>query len=124
MDNQFKKFNEDFFKSMTSYHIKWFDKEGFIELDSNRRVSIRLDDNGTRDHFNGYWVEIINKLSGTVYKKFFRFKYHMELVHRDTSKYFHVWYNSGKLDWYISRPKIGGEKVMVNTIVQFINQFK
>lgn len=122
MDNIFSNFNREFFKSMTSYDIKWFDKEGLIQLDDNRLVSIKLDDVGTRDNYSGYWVEFINKQSGTIYKKFFKFKYHMDFVHRDSSHYFHVWYNSGKLDWYISRPL--STKPMVDTITDFINYFK
>jgi hypothetical protein len=124
MNGLFKKFNEDFFKSMTSYHIKWFDKEGLIELDNNRLVSIKLDDIGTRDHFNGYWVEIINKQSGTVYKKFFYFKHNMDFVHQDRSHYYHAWLNSGELKWYISRPTTYGVKEMVSIIKTFIDKFK
>jgi hypothetical protein len=120
--NVFRQFNETQFKS-SPLSITWFDKEGFIELDSNRRVSIRLDDNGTRDHFNGYWVEIINKHNGTIFKKFFRFKDHMSFTHRDTNKYYYAWYHDNKLDWYISRPDTKGTKEFNNVILNFINLF-
>ena len=122
MENQFIKFNKEFFKPMTSYHIKWFDKEGLIQLDDNRLVSIKLDDIGTRDSYNGYWVEIINKQSGLVHRKFFYFKYHLDFVHRGNQPYFHVWFNSGNLDWYISKPV--STKPMVDNISDFITQFK
>jgi hypothetical protein len=125
MDNKFQKFNQDFFKSIKDFKIEWFDKEGIIELDDNRVVSIKLEDLGTRDHFNGYMVEIINKTGGSVYKKFFKFRYHMDFTHRSGSTdYFHVWYNNNQLDWYISRPTTYGQKQMVDTIKSFINKFK
>ena len=123
MDNKFQKFNQDFFKSLKDHKIEWFDKEGIIELDDNRVVSIRLEDLGTRDCFNGYTVEIINKLGGSVYKKFFKFRFHMDFIHRN-GEYFHVWNQSGGLDWYISRPITTGPKQMVETIKSFINKFK
>lgn len=126
MDNKFQRFNQDFFKSIKDFKIEWFDKEGIIELDDNRVVSIKLEDLGTRDHFNGYMVEIINKTGGSVYKKFFKFRYHMDFVHASkvSSEYYHLWYKENELDWYISRPTLNGPKQMVDTIKLFINKFK
>jgi hypothetical protein len=45
------------------------------------------------------------------------------MVHRDnhTQEYCHVWLNSGKFDWYISRPK--DTKEMVKVIMDWIEKF-
>lgn len=121
MDNLFKKFNESFFKGEKD--ITWYDSEGVYRLDDNRLVTITLTDIGTRDHYNGYMVEIYNKQNGSIVKKFFRFQFHLEMNHRtERDKYYHVWFNSGNLDWYISRPK--NTKEMVNVIFNYINIFK
>ena len=119
--NIFKKFNEDFF-SKCKRTIKWFDREGLFVMDNDRVVRITLDDVGTKNDYNGYMVEIINNKQGTIVKKFFRFKEHLEFVHRDTSKYFHVWLSNDKLDWYISRPK--ETKPMCDTMFDWIDTFK
>lgn len=127
MDSIFKKFNSSFFTPHTSLGIKWFDKEGLCTLDDNRVVSIKIDDLGTRDKYSGYWVEIIHKHHGTINKKFFRFRDHMEFKHKENplnSEYFHVWYSDGgkSFDWYISKPL--STKPMVQVITDYINYFK
>jgi hypothetical protein len=119
MENFFKKFNEDFFKS--EKNITWYDTEGVYRLDDNRVVTITLSDVGTRDHYNGYVVEIFNKQNGSIVKKFFRFQFHLEMNHNGR-KFYYVWYQGGNLDWYISRPK--NTKDMVKTIFDYINKFK
>lgn len=121
MNNIFKSFNEDLFKSVKE--IKWYDQEGVMKLNGEKYVMFRLDDIGTRDHFNGYWVEVYNKVSGLISKKFFRFQFHLEFNHRsERDKYYHVWFNNGNLDWYISRPK-NSEK-FVETIMEYLVQVK
>lgn len=120
MENLFKTFNEDFFKSVNG--ITCYDKDCLLEMDNNRMVMFVLDDIGTRDHFVGYWVKIYNKPNGLIIEKFFRFQFHLEYNHRDTQKYYHVWYNHGNLDWYISKPK--SIKPMVDTMMDFINKWK
>jgi hypothetical protein len=121
MNNQFKEFNENLFKSVKE--IKWYDQEGVMSLDDNRYIIFRLDDVGTRDHYNGYWVEVYNKVSGLVNKKFFRFKYHLDMSHRsERDKYYHVWYRDNDLDWYISRPKNSNEYVKI--LMDYINNIK
>jgi hypothetical protein len=125
MNNIFKEFNKNFFTPHTSLGIKWFDKEGLTTLDDNRVVSIKIDDLGTRDHYSGYWVEIIDKHQGTINKKFFRFRDHLEFKHRnENTMYYHVWYSDGgkSFEWYISKPL--STKPMVDTITDFINYFK
>jgi hypothetical protein len=116
----FKEFNKEFF-SKCKRTIKWYDKEGLFVMDKDRVVRITIDDVGTSNYYNGYWVEIINNKQGTIVKKFFRFKEHMEFTHRDTSKYFHVWYNNDKFEWYISRPK--ETKTMCDTIFDWVDTF-
>ena len=120
MENVFKTFNIDFFKSQKD--ITWYDKQGILILDDNRVVTITIDDVGTHDSYNGYWVEIFNKTNGPIIKKFFRFSDHLTMNHYDTQQYFHVWYNNKKFEWYISRPK--DPKEMVNIIFDWINKFK
>ena len=118
--NKFSEFNKNFFKSK---EIEWFDTEGTMKLDDNRVVVISIGDLGTRDHYNGYLVEIYNKHQGLIVKKWFKFKDYLEFTHRDkTSKYFHVWLNDDNFEWYISRPK--DTKVMVKTIFDFIEKFR
>ena len=122
MKDLFKNFNEEFWKSQKN--ITWYDKQGIIVLgDQQRVVTITIDDVGTRDNYNGYHVEIINKFNGTIVKKWFRFIDHLTMVHRDnhTQEYCHVWLNSGKFDWYISRPK--DTKEMVKVIMDWIEKF-
>lgn len=124
MKDVFKKFNEDFWKSEKS--ITWYDKQGVMVLDDQRVVTITIDDVGTRDNYNGYHVEIINKVQGTIVKKWFRFQDHLTMVHRGESnisqEYCHVWSSYGKVDWYISRPK--DSKEMVKVIMDYVNNFK
>jgi hypothetical protein len=120
MKTIFKDFNQNFFSK--SKNITWFDKEGFYTLDENRVVRITIDDVGTRDHFNGYLVEILNKLEGVIVKKFFRFEHHLIMIHNHRTDYYHVWYNNDKLDWYISRPK--DTKEMCKKIFEWVEIFK
>jgi len=121
MDNVFKKFNEDFFSSTKK--IVWYDKEGVMNLDDTRVVTITIDDVGTRDNFNGYRVKIVNKFNGTIVEKFFKFKDFLTMKHRsERDKFYHVWYNRDEFDWYISRPT--KTKEMVDKIFEWIEQFK
>jgi len=120
MENVFKSFNQNFWKSQKD--ITWYDKQGVMKLDDQRVVTITIDDVGTRDNYNGYYVEVVNKMNGTIVKKWFRFQDHLTMIHRDTQHQFHVWSNSGNFDWYISRPK--DTKEMVKVIMDWINQFK
>lgn len=119
--NVFKNFNEEFF-SKCKRKIEWYDVEGLFVMDGDRVVRITIDDIGTKDHYNGYMVEIINNKSGTIVKKFFRFKHHLEFIHRNREEHSHVWYSGGKFEWYISRPK--DTKVMCETIFKWIDTFK
>lgn len=121
MNNLFKTFNEQTFKSVEG--ITWYDQTGVMNLDNDRFIQFTLEDIGTRDHFNGYMVEIFNRTSGCIYKKFFRFQHHIEFNHRsERDKYYHVWYHNGELDWYISRPR--DIKKYVKIVMDFINQIK
>ena len=122
--NIFKIFNDNFFRS--EKNITWYDKQGVMKLDNNRIVTITIDYVGTRDDYNGYLVEIVNKQNGTITKKFFRFDDHLDMIHRENSnqsnQYSHVWLYRGEFDWYISKPK--NTKQMVDTIMDWINMFK
>ena len=121
MKTLFKDFNQNFFSS--SKHIKWFDKEGFYNLDENRVVRIVLEDIGTKDKFNGYLVEILNKTEGVIVRKFFRFGEHLTMIHRpNTEHYHHLWFRDDNLDWYISRPK--DTKELCKTIFEWVEIFK
>ena len=121
MKDVFKNFNQDFWKSEKT--ITWYDKQGVMSLDEQRVVTITIDDVGTRDNYNGYHVEILNKNNGTIVKKWFRFVDHLTMFHRDPKTvYYHVWLNSGNFDWYISRPK--DTKEFVKVVMSWINQFK
>lgn len=123
MENVFVNFNKEFFKGIS--RIEWFDKLGIVDLDDGRLAVITIDDNGTKDHFNGYWVEIVSKTNGTIYKKFFYFKRHLDFVYKSNSPYttknFHAWFMDGNLDWSMATPK--STKPMVDTIFSFINRF-
>jgi len=120
MDNVFKKMNESIFKGVK---MTWFDVDGIMELDETRYVRIVLDDVGTHNSYNGHWVEVFNRQNGLISKKFFRFKNHMEFIHRDTGQnYFHIWLSDGKLDWYISRPK--NVKDYVKILMDYIEKVK
>lgn len=112
MENIYKKFNEDFFKS-SKLIIIWFDKSGVISL-PNFVIQLTIDDVGTHGNYNGYFVEIIHKTNGTISKKFFRFIDHLEMVHREKSnEYYHVWESQGEFKWYISKPKETSQMVKV-----------
>jgi hypothetical protein len=122
MENVFKKFNEEFWKSQKKL-ITWYDKQGVMKLDDQRNVTITIDDVGYKDNWNGYHVEIINKMDGTIIKKWFRFKDHLTMIHRGgVQPQCHVWLNSGNFDWYISRPK--DTKEMVKVIMNWIEMFR
>lgn len=120
MKDVFKNFNETFWKSEKS--ITWYDKQGVMSLDEQRVVTFTIDDIGHRDNYIGYHVEILNKFEGTIVRKWFRFQDHLTMVHRDRQPYYHVWFNSGNLEWYISRPK--DTKEFVKVVMDWINQFK
>lgn len=121
MTNVFKEMNETIFKGVKG--ITWYDKDGIMNLDETRYVLFILDDVGTRDHFVGYWVEIHNRNNGLISKKFFRFQYHMEFIDRpNTQSFYHIWYNQGNLDWYISRPK--DTKKYVKVLMDYIEKIK
>lgn len=117
MENVFKQFNEKFFKDLKGIKVTWYDKEGLYSYVTGF-VIIKLDDVGTRDSFNGYSVEIYNKQSGLIVKKFFKFKNHLNFLHKGNQEFFHVWYDTNKLDWYISRPTNTDE--MAKLIEDFI----
>jgi hypothetical protein len=135
MKTYFKEFNEEFFKGSEFSEIRWFDREGvyhlyaknsFYDFTNLRVVRITLEDQGTRDHFNGYSVEVLSNTQGLLAKKFFRFEHYLEMIHRTSSdktlEYYHAWLRDGKLDWYMSRPKdtIG----MCTAIFEWVNFFK
>jgi hypothetical protein len=120
MDNVFKSFNDNFFKSVNN--ITWYDKCGVMVYHPDCVVVIEIDDVGVRDHFNGYWVRIYNKKNGLIFQKFFLFQNHLEFIHREnTNKFFHVWKHNDDIDWYISRPKT--TKPMVDVILDFIGRW-
>ena len=122
MENVFKSFNQNFWKSQKN--ITWYDKQGVMKLDDQRIVTITIDDISTRDNYNGYHVEVLNKDNGTIIKKWFRFEDHLTMVSPSNmnQEYHHVWLNRGNFDWYISRPS--DTKQMVKVIMDWINQFK
>ncbi len=120
MENIFKSMNESIFKSVKG--IAWYDKDGIMELDEIKYVRFILDDVGTRDNFNGHWVEIYNRNNGLISKKFLRFQYNMEFIHRDDDKYYHIWYHRNILEWYVSRPK--DTKQYVKILMDYINRTK
>jgi hypothetical protein len=106
MENLFKKFNQEFFKkSRHDIVLEFFDKDCLYDVDNNFVVRLTIDDNGIRDNYNGYFVEIIHKKNGSVCKKFFRFSDYLEMNHRDSQNFCHVWLNEGTFEWYISTPK-------------------
>ena len=123
MENVFKKFNQDFWKSEKS--ITWYDKQGVMNLDDQRVVTITIDDVGTRDNYNGYHVEIINKFEGTIVKKWFRFQDHLTMItpsNPNQQIYTHVWLHRDEFDWYITRPN--NTKEMVKVIMDWISMLK
>jgi hypothetical protein len=121
MNTQFKEFNEKFF-SKCKRTIKWFDQEGLFTMSDNRVVRITIDDIGTRDHFNGYMVEIYNNQNGIIIKKFFKFHHYLTMIDRQGSdSYSHVWKYKNEFDWYISQPK--DTKEMTDKIFQWIDSF-
>ena len=119
MDDRIKNFNQDFFKSVKG--ITWYDKEGVMEMDDNRRVVLEIDDMGTRDNYVGYWVMIYNKTNGLIVRKFFRFQFCLDFIHRDRQEYYHIWFRDS-MDWYISKPK--STQPMVDVIMDYINRWK
>jgi len=121
MKTIFKDFNQNFFSS--SKHINWFDEEVVYKLDDNRVIRITLQDIGTRNNFNGYLVEIINKTEGVNVKKFFKFGQYLTMIHRpNTEHYCHVWLCDNNLNWYISRPK--DTKELCKKIFEWVEMFK
>ena len=121
MDNIFSEFNKEFFKSVKN--ITWYDHSGIMELDNNKIVIFEIDDVGTRDHYNGYRVKVLNKNEGVIEQKFFKFQHHLEFNHRsERDKYYHVWLNNGNFEWYISRPK--NTKSMVDKMMGWVSNFK
>jgi hypothetical protein len=114
MENVYKKFNKEFFKS-SKRKILWFDKDGLINF-PDFVIRLTIDNVSINGNYNGYFVEIIHKTNGTISKKFFRFIDHLEMIHRENSnEYCHVWdcASDGRFEWYISKPKDTSEMVKV-----------
>jgi hypothetical protein len=120
MGNVFKTFNQNFFKNRND--IRWFDKQGVLPLFNGSFVLITLSDSRTHNQYDCYEIKIINQIRGTLIEKRFMFKDYLEMVHRDSSKYYHVWYDEDRFDWYISHPK--NTKELVQEIMDFINLVK
>lgn len=120
MENIFKTFNKDFFKSVKN--ITWYDKQGVMELDENRVVTLTVSELGHSDNYVGYNVEIISKNTGAIVKKFFKFQDHLSMINRGSDNYYHVWLNRGSFDWYVSYPR--NTKEMCDVIMDWINKFK
>jgi hypothetical protein len=122
MTNKYKVFNEKFFSKFKK-PIKWYDTQGVCEFSDDRVVTFNIDDVGVNGNYNGYWVEIYNKMNGNlIIKKFFRFSNYLTMVHRDSSsETYHVWNRNSEFDWYISRPK--DTKEMTDVIFDWIGHF-
>lgn len=121
MENVFKTFNQDFWKSEKS--IIWYDKEGIMTLDEERVVTFSIEDRVMRNNYEGYSVKIYNKNKGEIVSKFFSFSNHLEMIQRDEkNSYSHVWLNGGKFGWYIDKPK--NTKEMVSVVMDWISKFK
>jgi len=120
MTNTFKTFNEGFF-SKSNRTIKWYDKQGLFQT-SDGVVTITIDNERNHDHYNGYLVEIINPRVGSIVKKFFRFSDHLTMIHQsEQDKYYHVWLQGGRFEWYMSIPK--DTKEMTDVIFDWIDTF-
>lgn len=121
MKSLFKNFNENFWKS--TKNITWYDKQGVMKLDEFRVVTLTFDCRGHSDQYNGYEVEILNKNSGTIVKRYFWLKEHLTMIQKNEGdEQCHVWLYRGSLDWYISRPK--DTKEFVKAVMDWINEFK
>lgn len=90
MKEQFKQKCEEIFKSYKG--IKWFDKEGILDVNENFFISFRIDDVGTSSHYNGFQVEIHSKTIGSLKKKFFKFSDYLNINH--------IWKYGKEFDWY------------------------
>lgn len=115
-----KKKNEQIFDGFPD-KIVWYDKMGAYAK-NNHIVTLVLWECSTKYKFDGYKVTITNKNTGlTLASHIFKFENHIEgWHHRDPNQeHFHLWENSGKLDWYNSYPTSYYD--YQETIYSFIN---
>lgn len=101
----------------------WQGKTGTLVLDEDRRVTVTLDDVGTRDHFNGMRAKVISKTNGEIVVQWFAFDDHLDPADRLDGRFyrylgggksegypypgnpcFYAWRNGGKIGWYIANP--------------------
>lgn len=100
----------------------WQGKTGTLVLDEDRRVTLTLDDVGTRDHFNGMRAKLVSKTNGEIVVKWFAFDDHLDPADRlDGREHrfeghksfghpypgntcYYAWRNSGNIGWYIANP--------------------
>lgn len=111
-----------------SKEIEWFDLTGYVKIDSDRLAKISLDDNGHKDHYSRFVVEIIDINKGRIDSKSFKFSDYLPANERSdkrTSDYngpFEGFDGSRGLEWYIAVPKT--TKPLCNTIANWINLFR
>jgi len=115
--------------------INWFDLTGMHALDDARVVKIQLSDPRTVGIFVGFSVEIINKVTGKIDSKLFRFDDYLsaDMASRsDTRRDYPVAGNScyhvdingyrKECDWYIAKPK--STKPFCEAVESYIASFK
>lgn len=107
--------------------LQWFDLTGMYKyVDGERVARIELDTCGTRDHYEGFRVIIINKREGEIDSKFFHFNDYLDGAERadnrpECASDFVVIGHTGWA-WYIAVPK--DTKSLVRAIEQYIGVFQ
>jgi hypothetical protein len=95
--------------TLKKFETRWFDLTGLARIDDKRIAKLEIHDRGHSDHYGAIDVTILNRVTGTLDVKTFRFDDYLSFDMKDRSDtrtdYNGGFYADRGLDWYIARPK-------------------
>jgi hypothetical protein len=111
--------------------VEYFGDSGYITIDDDRKVRIKLDDPHTIGNFDTIVAILVSKTHGRIQSQSFAFRDYLipskqSLKHpnaRNVSGMMYAWiYSSGPLEWYILQPE--STTPIVDAICQWIDMFR
>lgn len=96
--------------------IKWFDKEGILNINDDLYISIKIDDIGYKNQYNGFHVDVYHRSNGLLKSKFFWFSDYLKLHHL-------MLYNK-KLDWYTVIDNIHCPVPTTSEVKKYVDEIK
>ena len=92
-----------------SIPITWFDRQGLYRLDDDRAAVLTLEIQSTIGSYSGFQVEIVSKIRGRLFQKYFDFNDYLHSGQRSDNRSdyeggFVVHAESCDWNWYIAIP--------------------